>query len=261
MTRKRYTVQQLATLSDVSVRTLHHYDQIGLLVPAFLGDNGYRYYGAAELLRLQQILLHREFGLPLKDIGRLLDQAGIDRIGQLQAQKARLQAEAARYRLLVDTIDRTIASLTTLGELKMEHSDLYKGFSAEKQAAYEAEAGVLYGMENIAPSVATFNNMSAARQQAMQDALAEIEMNFANLLRQGVAPGDARHAPLVEQHRAWVATMWDRPCPPQAHATLAGMYASHPDFRARYESIAAGLADHLSTAIQAHTAASGAAQG
>ena len=75
-----YTVKQVAKLSGVSVRTLHHYDEIGLLEPAAVGGNGYRYYGREELLRLQQILFHRELGIPLDQIGRLLDAPGFDRI-------------------------------------------------------------------------------------------------------------------------------------------------------------------------------------
>ena len=78
-----YTVKQLARLSGVSVRTLHHYDEIGLLRPAFIGENRYRYYGREELLRLQDILFHRELGVPLQEIGRLLEHEGRDRVAIL----------------------------------------------------------------------------------------------------------------------------------------------------------------------------------
>ena len=78
-----YTVKQLARLSGVSVRTLHHYDEIGLLRPAFLGENRYRYYGREELLRLQDILFHRELGAPLQEIGELLAREGRDRVAIL----------------------------------------------------------------------------------------------------------------------------------------------------------------------------------
>lgn len=103
---KRYTVQQLADLSGVSVRTLHHYDRIGLLVPAFLGDNGYRYYRSPELLRLQQILLFREFDIPLASIRMLLALPVAGQLDELRRQRAALLAEAERYRLLAESIDR-----------------------------------------------------------------------------------------------------------------------------------------------------------
>jgi DNA-binding transcriptional MerR regulator len=246
----RYTVQQLATLSGVSVRTLHYYDKLGLLVPAFLGDNGYRYYGAAELLRLQQILLHREFGIALTDIGTLLEQSGPDRLGQLRAQKARLESEAARYRLLVETIGRTIDSLSHQGEHTMEHADLYKGFSPGKQAAYEAEAASLYGKDAVDQSIAAVKARGPAGQQKMMDELAEIELAIAARQRHGTPASDPDLAPLVERHRLWVGAMWGKPCTPQAHAELADMYASHPDFRSRYEAIAAGFTDYLVIAIK-----------
>jgi DNA-binding transcriptional MerR regulator len=125
---KRYTVHELARLSGLSVRALHHYDEIGLLKPAFIGENRYRYYGRDELLRLQQILFHRELGLPLQQIAALLDEPGFDRIAALKQHRARLQAEAKRYRQLVTTIDRTIADLE--GDSAMDSAGLYKGFSA-----------------------------------------------------------------------------------------------------------------------------------
>ena len=74
---KTYTVNQLTQLAGISVRTLHHYDDIGLLKPAFTGDNRYRYYGEEELLRLQQILIHRELDIPLADIAAMLDAPGL----------------------------------------------------------------------------------------------------------------------------------------------------------------------------------------
>ncbi|MFS8606999.1 MAG: MerR family transcriptional regulator, partial [Gammaproteobacteria bacterium] len=108
---RHYTVKQVAALSGVPIRTLHYYDEIGLLRPAYVGENGYRYYTEDELLRLQQILLHRELGFALKEIAALLDARDFDRLSALKAQRSRLEAEAKRYRRLVATIDRTITRL------------------------------------------------------------------------------------------------------------------------------------------------------
>ena len=130
-----YTVKQLARLSGVSVRTLHHYDEIGLLKPAFVGENRYRYYGREELLRLQDILFHRELGVPLQEIGKLLDLQGRDRVAILREHREWLAERVERSRQLLRTIDRTIAQLN--GEGTMNDKDLYKGFSPEKQAEYE----------------------------------------------------------------------------------------------------------------------------
>src|SRR6201996_256305 len=108
---KELTVKQLAAISGVTVRTLHHYDEVGLLKPASVGANGYRYYGQDELLRLQQILFHRELGFALEEIGQVLDAPDFDRAAALRAHKARLAAERRRYGRLMRTIDETLAAL------------------------------------------------------------------------------------------------------------------------------------------------------
>lgn len=249
---KRYTVQQLATLSGVSVRTLHHYDRIGLLVPAFLGDNGYRYYRAAELLRLQRILLFREFGIPLATIARLLGLPLADQLAQLHEQRATLLAEAQRYRLLAGAIDRTIASMTSSGESTMAHEDLYQSFGPDRQAAYRADIAARYGSDKVDRADAVLADMGEAGRQAMMDELAQIELALAQLLREGVPVQDERLALLVARHRAWVGRMWGRQCTHDAHVGLGEMVAAHPDFRQRYETLAPGLADYLKDAIRAH---------
>ena len=95
---KLLTVKQVAKVSGVSVRALHHYDEIGLLKPASIGRNGYRYYGRDELLRLQQILLHRELDIPLGEIRAILDDPKFDQLDALRApaRKARGRSEALR---------------------------------------------------------------------------------------------------------------------------------------------------------------------
>src|SRR5690348_5091658 len=133
---KLLTVKQVAKLSGVSVRALHHYDEIGLLKPASIGRNRYRYYGEEELLRLQQILLHRELDIPLGEIGTILDDPDFNQLAALRQQRDKLAMEAKRYARLVRTIDRTIARLT--GDETMRNAELYKGISPEKQAEYEA---------------------------------------------------------------------------------------------------------------------------
>ena len=101
-----YTVKQLARLSGVSVRTLHHYDEIGLLKPSFVGENRYRYYGREELLRLQDILFHRELGVPLQEIGKLLAREGRDRVAILSRHRQMLAERIASSRRLLETISK-----------------------------------------------------------------------------------------------------------------------------------------------------------
>lgn len=247
----KLTVKQVAKLSGVSVRALHHYDEIGLLRPAFLGDNGYRYYGDAELLRLQQILIHRELGIPLSEIAAIIDAPGFDRLSALREQRERLAAEAQRFAQLVRTIDRTIARLQ--GEVTMKNAELYQGISPDKQAEYEAWLIDRYGapMEaDIARSRRAFAELTAAEQQAAQTALQGIEEGLAEGLRRGIPTGSPSLDPLLQRHRDWVASMWGKPCPPEAYAGLADLYLAHPDFIARYEAIEPGFANYLATSMK-----------
>lgn len=255
---KRYTVKQLAELSGVSVRTLHHYDEIGLLEPAYVGDNGYRYYEEEELLRLQQILLHRELGFSLKEIAALLDDPSFDRLAALEAHRARIEAEAERYRRLVGTIDRTIAELKRRrapGEGTMEHADLYVGFAPEKQEEYERWLIERFGpgmRDEIGRSKAKYAQLSDADKERIMQELAEVEAALAESCRRRIPSDSPALGPVLERHRAWVSYMWDRPCPPAAYAGLADLYAAHPDFRARYERLETGFCDYLVAAMKAH---------
>jgi DNA-binding transcriptional MerR regulator len=252
---KDLTVRQVAKLSGVSVRALHHYDQIGLLKPASIGRNRYRYYGEAELLRLQQILLHRELDIPLEKIRAILDDPQFDQRRALLEQRERLAREAKRYARLVRTIDRTIARLD--GDTTMRNAELYKGISPEKQAEYEAWLVEKHGgdmPERIAAGRKQYETRTAAEKQALTDELAEVERAWAEAMTNGVPAGSRALAPLLERHRAWVAAMWDRPCPPQAYGGLADLQLGHPDFVARYEAIAPGFSDYHAAAMKAHAA-------
>ena len=252
---KDLTVKQLAAISGVTVRTLHHYDEIGLLKPAWIGENGYRYYGRAQLLRLQQILFHREFGVPLNEIAELLHIEGEDQVGVLLRHRERLEAEARRYAELIDTIDRTIAGIR--GHDEMKNADLYKGFSAERQAEYEDWLVERYGdrmKADIERSKKAMARMGEAEQKAAMQELHDVEQALAEGMRRGIDPSADTVDKLIQRHRAWVTSAWDRPCSAEAYSGLADLYLSHPDFVKRYETIETGFADYLTTAMKAHAA-------
>jgi DNA-binding transcriptional MerR regulator len=250
---KTYTVNQLAQLAGISVRALHHYDEIGLLKPAFTGDNRYRYYGEAELLRLQQILIHRELDIPLAEIGAILDAPGFDRLETLRRQRERLDEQARRYAGMVRTIDRTIARLQ--GDRAVKDADLYAGVvSPEKQAEYHDWLVDKYGPEarrHIEEAKAGMAGREPVDHAAYMEELRGIETELAEAMRRGVPAQAAELDPLIERHRDWVAARWNRPVTPDAYAGLADTYVSHPDFVARYEQIATGFADYIKTAMQA----------
>ncbi len=251
--KKELTVRQLAAISGVTVRTLHHYDGIGLLRPARVGSNGYRYYGRAEMLRLQRILFHRELGVPLEEIAELLALESDDQEGVLLQHRARLEAHRGRLSVLIDTIDQTIAGLR--GESTMNNADLYKGFSAEKQAGYEAWLIERYGPGMRGPieaGRAHWNELDEAGRAATMGALQQIEEALAEACRRDIEVESAAVDALIRRHRAWVAMMWNRPCEPAAYAGLADLYLAHPDFVARYEQLAPGFTGYMARAMKAH---------
>lgn len=246
MKSRNYTVRQLARLAGVSVRTLHHYDQIGLLKPAFVGANRYRHYGAEELLRLQQILILKALDIPLARIGGVLAAQGPDRIAILQSQRAQLEARVARTATMIRTIENTIARLK--GDETMTDNNLYSGLvPAAQQLEYEAWLEERFGPcveQSVAQSRKAFAALSdAERAQSMRE-LEQVEQGLAEGLRRGIAFDSPALEPIILRHRAWVESGWGRACPPVAYARLAQMY-EHPDFRKRYEKIEPGFADYL----------------
>jgi DNA-binding transcriptional MerR regulator len=250
-----YTVSEVAKLSGVSVRTLHHYDDIGLLKPADVGANGYRYYGKDELLRLQQILFHRELGFPLDEIGRVLDAPGFDRVAALKAHRTRLQAQARRTRRLVRTIDDTLAALQ--GATTMDETAMYRGFDPEKQAKQEAWLVDRYG-PGIRKSIDAVKDVQKDWKQADFDAaqaeIAEIEAGFVRALADGLPVSSDHVQALTGRHRDWIEKSWPQPVTRAAYENLATLYGEHPDFRARYEAQAAGMTEYLQAAMQAFAA-------
>ena len=121
-----YTVKQLAVMSGVTVRTLHFFDELALLKPAYTKANGYRVYEEPQLLTLQQILFFRELGFELKRIKEILSQQKFEKVAALKSHRQVLEKNVARTRTLIDTIDKTIGHLK--GGKKMKSEELFKGF-------------------------------------------------------------------------------------------------------------------------------------
>jgi DNA-binding transcriptional MerR regulator/quercetin dioxygenase-like cupin family protein len=122
-----YTVKQVAAMSGVSVRTLHFYHEVGLLKPAYVGANGYRFYEEPQLLSLQQILFYRELGFELKQIKEILSRADFEKMAALESHRQVLEKNIARTHLLIVTIDKTIEHLK--GTKTMKTEEMFVGFS------------------------------------------------------------------------------------------------------------------------------------
>jgi DNA-binding transcriptional MerR regulator/quercetin dioxygenase-like cupin family protein len=122
-----YSVKQVALMSGVSVRTLHFYDEMGLLKPARLGANGYRFYEEPQLLMLQQILFYRELGIELKQIKKILGRANFEKVAALKSHRTVLEKDLSRTRRLIETIDKTIEHLK--GTKRMKTEEMFVGFN------------------------------------------------------------------------------------------------------------------------------------
>jgi len=246
-----YTVKTVARLSGVSVRTLHHYDEIGLLAPAHIGANGYRYYGREELLRLQQILFHRELGMPLAQIAAVLDAPGFDRAEALRAHRALLSERVARSQDLIETIDATLAALE--GATKMDETKMYKGFDPETQARHEAWLNEHYGPgmdERLTRSKAGLAAIGAPAAQALFAQGEALEAAFAEALQSG-APADSEATQaLARRWCDWIGQAWNRAPDRAAFEGLSRLYEEHPEFRARYEARFPGLTAYLAAAMR-----------
>src|SRR5512146_940272 len=137
-----FTVKQRSKIAGITPRALHYYDEIGLLKPSRVGENGYRYYGEESLLRLQQILFYRELGIPLEDVKKIMGRRDFDVLGALHSHKDALQKQVARLNRLIHTVDNTINHLK--GNTTMSNKAYFEGFSDEQQAEYEKEAMQMY---------------------------------------------------------------------------------------------------------------------
>lgn len=173
---RSYAVKKLAKLAGVSVRTLHHYDQIGLLKPSTRTEAGYRLYTEKELLRLQQILFYKELDFPLQEIHDILDDPDFDLVQALESHKAALQARRDRIATLLVTIDKTIAKIKSNAMLNDE--ELYEGLPKEKAAAYKKEAEEKWGKESVERSENYLRQMSKKDLDTLK---ADFEKNWKKL--------------------------------------------------------------------------------
>ncbi len=178
------TIKELAQISGVSVRTLHHYDRLGLLCPARDPDNAYRVYTGQEVDRLQQILLFRACGFPLKAIADLLDGPDFDRQVAFELQKKALLYEQKRVAGLLETLDRSMDTLK--GKGTMTDKEKFKGFDFSANP-YEQEARERWGDRAVDESKRKLDGMSDKEKQGMGTAMNALFEGLA-ALRMGTRP-------------------------------------------------------------------------
>jgi DNA-binding transcriptional MerR regulator len=242
-----YTVSQLAKLAGVSVRTLHHYDEIGLLEPSYLKANGYRYYARPELLRLQQILFFRELGFPLAKIALVIDSPEFDVARSLRDQKKLLELQRERLDALLATIEKTIKDIE--GETRMKAEDLYSGFTKEQVAEYRQEVIDRWGEDSLNDSEARIAAWTPGDGKWVEAEAGEVLGRMVERMEAGAPPDDPEVQELTGRYFEYIRRFFD--CTVEVFRELGKMYVEDPRFAAYYARYHDGLAAYMRDSMAA----------
>ncbi|CAM3736199.1 MerR family transcriptional regulator [Kibdelosporangium persicum] len=248
------TVGEVSTRLGVTVRALHHWDEIGLARPSLRTAAGYRLYTAGDLERLHRVVIYRELGLGLDSIRSILDDSTADVLGALRAQRTQVAERIDRLQQLSAGLDRMIDA--------HERGML---LTAEQQAAilgpqwnpeWPAQARQLYGNTT---QWLQFAELSASRGpeewQAVADTMADLDRALGDAMDAGVTPGSPEANHLVERHRDVFASYF--PLTRRMQVCLGRMFEADPGFAAHYDGVRAGLATWFRQIIDASARAHG----
>ena len=246
---EHYTVGDAARIARVTIRTLHHYDAVGLLVPHARSAAGYRLYTDADLHRLYQILFYREVGFSLEEIRSILDGEE-DEASHLRRQEEHLLKEQSRLAAMLSAVKARLRAHDEGRELTMhDHMELFGDWSQHK---YADEAHERWGDTDAYRESARRTETYGPRDwEAIRAEGASIDAAWVQLQQAGAAPADAASMEVAERHRQHLIR-WFYDCPPAFHRGLGRMYVDDARFRARYDEMAADLAAFVRDAIEAN---------
>jgi DNA-binding transcriptional MerR regulator len=237
-----HTVGDLARLAGVTVRALHHYDELGLVRASQRSAAGYRLYGDDDVLRLQQVMLFRELGLPLADIAQILDDPSYDRADVLRRHREVLVGKRARLDSMIAAIDA--ATAFSNGETTMTKS-LFDGFDPSQ---YDDEAKDKWGeTDAYRESARRTKQYGKVEWDAIRREADAIYARLAALMDRAVDDPDVQAA--VEAHRAHIER-WFYPCSVEMHRGLGEMYVADPRFARNFDKIAPNFAEFLRNAFR-----------
>src|SRR5690242_5144458 len=237
------TVGAVAALTGVSVRTLHHYDHIGLVVPSVRTPAGYRGYTDADIERLHMVLVYRSIGMPLDEIRALLDEPGADVVEHLRRQHALLLEQADRLQHSIKAVEELMnAHRRGIQLTAQEQIEIFGTTAVIEEYAAEAEQrwGKTDAWEQSQQRVSRFNKDDWTAIKAEGDALLDA---LAHAKRGGVQPGSAEANELAARHRASIERFYD--CGDEMHRNLAEMYLADERFTRYYDDVEPGLAQFV----------------
>jgi len=239
-----YTIKQLADIAGISVRTLHYYDEVGLLKPSSIKENGYRYYAENEVLRLQQILFFRELEFSLDQIAKMLNSPNFDRKEALKDQKKLLNLKKERIERLLASLEKTINSMK--GGDKMTNSDLFGSFTDDEMKQYKEEAQQRWGhTDAYKQSVQRTKNWTKADYKKVAIEGETITRAIAENIEKGIESKEVQRQ--IEKHFKHISQFYD--CSYEMYRNLGKMYVDDKRFTAYYDNFHPGLAEFMHNAI------------
>ena len=245
-----YSIQELSRLSGVTTRTLRWYDQIGLLKPSRVAESGYRYYGRAEVDRLQDILYYRALGVELARIKECLDDPSFDRLAALRNHLTALEAEQERLEQLIRSVKDTIGA-EERNEI-MNDEQKFEAFKqravAHNEEAYGAEIRTKYGDQEVDEANAAVMNLTQAQYREWTDLGREIQERLEAAVQAGLSPESEAGKEITALHRRWL-TLTGNHYDPARHRGIAELYVMDERLTAYYDKHLSGCARFLRDAV------------
>lgn len=246
---RHYTIGQVAKLTRLTVRALHHYDQLGLLPPSGRTQSGYRLYTDGDLKRLQQLLLFRELGLPLEEIQACLELSSLEVREKLELQRTRLHEQVRKTTVVLRAIDH---ALQALHDEETDMSTLFETTASFEQPLFPEETAQRWGeTEHYQEAARRTKHYGKAQWTALKAEAQLILERLAQKLKEGRPPNDPEVVALAEQHRLHL-DRWFYPCSREMHAQVSQLFVSDPRYTANLDVHGEGVAAYLTAAIEAN---------
>lgn len=245
-----YTVKELSKLSGVSPRTLRWYDEIGILKPAYYGQNGYRYYEEEQLLLLQQILFYRELDFSLDEVDKILSCKDFEIVNSLLSQRGKLLERLEETEQLIKTIDKTISYLR--GISTMDNQELYYGIDPKRHTEYERclIENKVYTKKSLEEYKEKNRKLSSLQKKQFREVMNKLGKSFVDLIEKGVAPESEEAQNLFKQHHSWVISFWKKRPTSEQYISLGDLYESNRAFPSFFAQFHPNLLNYLAEGMK-----------
>lgn len=239
-------ISEIAKLTGVSVRTLHYYDEIGLLKPSLVDEqNGYRFYDDGDTERLQEILFYRELDFSLKSIQQILSSPNYNKTEALAKQKQLLTLKKERMERLIEALDNAVKGENTMSFKAFDNSE-YEAVREKFAAEAKERWGGTEAYKENAEKVSSYTKEKWAEVNAGMDA---IMAEFAECVKNGAKPSDKSAQALVKKWQDFI-TENHYNCTKEILAGLGQMYTGDERFKENIDRHGEGTAEFMSRAIE-----------